>query len=90
MGSAKSQRQSKRIVSGQAADYLIDATARAAGTNINLQFLKDEWRLIVDAGNMRVADHYREIPRLGRNVRMAASRPDEVWQIFQAAWDKLR
>jgi hypothetical protein len=48
----------------------------------DLGFLKDEWDLIVDAWDVRDADTYRDLPRLGRKVRMAQSRRDEYWLIF--------
>jgi hypothetical protein len=57
--------------------------ASEAGTAIDPGFLVDEWRLIVDAWDVRDADAYRDLPRLGRKVRMAASRRDEAWDVFE-------
>lgn len=64
-------------------DDLIDAAATQIGTSVDPSFLKAEWRLIVDAWDVREGDRYAEIPRLGRKVRMAASRRQEVWQVFE-------
>lgn len=61
---------------------LLDAVAEAEGSSVDRGFLWDEWRLIVDAWDVRDADHYRDLPRLGRKTRLAASRRDEVWQVF--------
>jgi len=63
-------------------DALIGAAARAEGSQLSDAFLSDEWRLIVDAWDVRDADTYRDLPRLGRKVRMAQGRRDEVWQVF--------
>jgi len=52
------------------------------GNDVDPSFLADEWRLIVDAWDVHDADTYRDLPRLGRKVRMAASRRDELWAIF--------
>ena len=57
--------------------------AEEAGTSIDPGFLADEWRLIVDAWDVRDAEAYRDLPRLGRKVRMAASRRDEAWGVFE-------
>ncbi|MBX4954746.1 UvrD-helicase domain-containing protein [Rhizobium lentis] len=67
---------------------LVDAAA-AEGTDIASSFLSDEWRMIVDAWDVRDADTYRELPRLGRKVRMAASRRDELWRIFARVREAL-
>ncbi|MDQ6436650.1 3'-5' exonuclease [Mesorhizobium sp. LHD-90] len=71
-----------RIASGAEVAPLLDEAAAAEGTSIAPGFLADEWRLIVDAWDVRDADTYLDLPRLGRKVRMAASRRDELWRIF--------
>ena len=53
------------------------------------EFLKDEWRLIIDAWNVTDADTYRDLPRLGRKVRMAASKRDEMWSVFDHVLRRL-
>ncbi|MEZ5778865.1 MAG: UvrD-helicase domain-containing protein [Paracoccaceae bacterium] len=63
-------------------EALLEQAANATGSSIDRDFLKDEWRLIVDAWDVRDAETYRELPRLGRKVRMASSRRDELWAIF--------
>lgn len=60
----------------------ISEAAAAEQTTVDVDFLMDEWRLIVDAWDVRDAETYLELPRLGRKVRMAASRRDEVWRVF--------
>ena len=37
---------------------------------------------IVDAWDVRDGERYLDLPRLGRKVRMAASRRDELWCVF--------
>ena len=63
--------------------FLIDA-ALANKIDVDPDFLFDEWRLIVDAWDVRDAATYRELPRLGRKVRMVASRRDILWEVFSS------
>lgn len=71
-----------RIASDNEAVALLKKAAGAEGTDVSQGFLIDEWRLVVDAWDVRDADSYRDLPRLGRKVRMAASRRDELWRVF--------
>lgn len=69
-----------------ASDDEIASLLRDASKEENVQdaagFLLEEWQLIVDAWDVRDAETYRELPRLGRKVRMAQSRRDEFWRVF--------
>ncbi len=51
-------------------------------STIDPGFLEDEWRLVVDAWDVRDGERYLHLPRLGRKIRMAASRRDELWCVF--------
>jgi mRNA-degrading endonuclease RelE of RelBE toxin-antitoxin system len=73
---------------GQIAE-LIEIARAEEQSQIDVAFLLDEWRLIVDAWNVRDAETYLELPRLGRKVRMAASRRDELWRVFSRVRDYL-
>lgn len=68
--------------------YLQEA-AREQGLVVDPDFLFDEWSLVVDAWDVRTQDEYRDLPRLGRKVRMAASRRDELWDVFCTVRDRL-
>lgn len=61
----------------------------AAGVNVEAGFLQDEWRLVIDAWAVTDRDSYRDLPRLGRLTRMAASRRDSLWDVFARARDLL-
>ncbi len=61
---------------------LLDTARSSENSQIDPGFLSDEWRLVVDAWDVHDAKTYLELPRLGRKVRMAASRRDELWRIF--------
>lgn len=65
----------------EVASMLLEA-AEAEGSDIAKPFLLDEWKLIVDAWDVQDGEIYRDLPRLGRKVRMAASRRDELWRVF--------
>lgn len=60
------------------------ATA-ADGASIDPAFLRDEWRLIVDARNVRDAATYRDLPRHGRRTRLTGDRRDALWTVFARA-----
>lgn len=70
------------IASDDDVTALLEQAAQETNSTIDHGFLKDEWRLIVDAWDVRDGDRYKDLPRLGRKVRMAASRREEVWKIF--------
>lgn len=74
---------------GTLRQYLEEA-ASGADLSVDPDFLFDEWALIVDAWNVTDADTYRELPRLGRKQRMAASRRDALWQVFATVRDRLK
>ena len=78
-----------RVASDEDMPARLRAAAEAEGSTIGPGFLIDEWRLVVDAWNIRDADTYRELPRLGRKVRMATSRRDEVWRVFDRVRSEL-
>lgn len=60
-----------------------------ADVKVDLGFLQDEWRLVVDAWAVADREAYRDLPRLGRLVRMAASRRDALWNVFAGARSAL-
>ncbi|WP_172330332.1 3'-5' exonuclease [Mangrovicoccus sp. HB161399] len=63
---------------------LLNTAAETVGLSVDPDFLMDEWTLIVDAWDVPDADTYRDLPRLGRKVRMAASRRDQLWAAFES------
>ena len=77
------------IASDNEISSLLERAREAVGSSIDPGFLRDEWRLIVDAWNVSDAETYLELPRLGRKVRMAASRRDELWGIFAKVREEL-
>lgn len=68
--------------------FLLEAAAER-GMQVDPDFLFDEWLLVVDAWDIRTQEAYRDLPRLGRKVRMAASRRDALWQVFEAVRERL-
>ncbi len=59
------------------------------GVEADADFLFDEWQLVVDAWDIRDGAAYRDLPRLGRKVRMAASRRDDLWRVFDQVRKEL-
>jgi len=54
----------------------------ARGGGIDLGFLRDEWRLVIDARAVRDAASYRDLPRHGRRTRLTGERRDALWAVF--------
>jgi hypothetical protein len=48
-------------------------------------FLREEWRLIIDARDIRDADVYRDLPRHGRRTRLTGNRREALWAVFEQA-----
>ncbi|MBY6164168.1 UvrD-helicase domain-containing protein [Mameliella alba] len=63
--------------------------ARAQNMAVDADFLFDEWSLVVDAWNISSQSEYRDLPRLGRKVRMAAARRDALWEVFAAVRTRM-
>lgn len=59
--------------------------ASAEGHAVDPAFLRDEWRLIVDARDIRDADVYRDLPRHGRRTRLTGDRRKALWAVFERA-----
>ncbi|WP_412507546.1 3'-5' exonuclease [Roseovarius sp. SYSU LYC5161] len=62
---------------------LLQDGAAEGDARFTTDFLYDEWSLVVDAWDIRDLDTYRDLPRLGRKVRMLAARRDAAWAIFE-------
>ncbi|MCR8726467.1 3'-5' exonuclease [Frigidibacter sp. ROC022] len=74
-------------------DDVAEALTKAAAdadVKVDQGFLEDEWRLVVDAWAVADRDAYRDLPRLGRLTRMAASRRDALWDVFAATRAALK
>lgn len=76
------QFQSVEIVDEATLRSFLEEAAKDLSLALDPDFLFDEWTLIVDAWNVSDADVYRDLPRLGRKKRMAASRRDALWTVF--------
>lgn len=68
---------------------ILGAAADECDNPVDQDFLFDEWTLIVDAWYVQSEDEYRNLPRLGRKVRMAASKKDDLWKVFETARQRM-
>ncbi|WP_425044651.1 UvrD-helicase domain-containing protein [Primorskyibacter sp. S87] len=68
--------------------FLVEAASEQE-MQVDPDFLFDEWSLVVDAWDISTQEAYRDLPRLGRKVRMAASRRDALWQVFESVRERL-
>lgn len=67
------------------ADVAAALAAAADGAAVDPAFLRDEWRLIVDARDVRDAAACRDLPRHGRRTRLTGDRRDALWTVFAGA-----
>ena len=69
-------------------EFMSDA-ARSAGLSAEPDFLFDEWTLIVDAWDVRDQETYRDLPRLGRKIRMPVAHRDTLWAVFRKVREEI-
>nr|WP_246317644.1 UvrD-helicase domain-containing protein [Hyphomicrobium methylovorum] len=61
---------------------LTKAAAAEPGPPINERFLLSEWKHVVDAWQLKSAEGYADVPRLGRKNRMGKKQRDRLWPVF--------
>lgn len=72
------------LVTEEDLSELLGQAVAKTGAPLSVDFLRDEWSLIVDAWNVRDWESYRDLPRLGRKVRLPAARREAAWSVFEA------
>ena len=73
---------SSSLATDEQVKELLERAAAEIKIAVDPDFLLDEWQLIVDAWDIRDAESYRGLPRLGRKTRMAASKREDLWRVF--------
>lgn len=63
-----------------------EAQPEAPGTE---RFLLSEWTHVVDAWQLKSAEDYANVPRLGRKNRMGARQRERLWPVFEAVIREL-
>lgn len=71
------------IVDDEKLKSLIETAKVQLAAPLSVEFLQDEWSLIVDAWDVRTWESYKDLPRLGRKVRMPAARREAAWAVFE-------
>ncbi len=74
-------------------EQVIELVKKASGTveghKFTRQFLTAEWDQIVDAWQLDSWESYRNVPRLGRKVRLSEAQRRQLWTIFEAVRNGL-
>ena len=70
---------SRRVVDA----LLADARQAEGATDFAENFLRDEWRTIVDAWGIREWETYETVPRLGRKTRIGGAQRRKLWGVFE-------
>jgi hypothetical protein len=68
---------------------LMAKAREAEGAKFNERFLMSEWTHVVDAWQIRTAEGYAEVPRLGRKNRMGKKQRDTLWPVFARVLDGI-
>lgn len=68
---------------------LTKAAAAEPGPPINERFLLSEWTHVVDAWQIKTAEAYADVPRLGRKNRMGKKQRDRLWPVFTRTLQEL-
>lgn len=68
---------------------LTKAAAADPGPPINERFLLSEWTHVVDAWQIKTAEVYADVPRLGRKNRMGKKQRDRLWPVFARVLNDL-
>lgn len=78
-----------KAVSEQEILRRIQAAEPASNKKLTPAFLFGEWRNIVDPGQLRTWESYRDASRLGRKTRLSESQRQQAWAIFEKLWTSL-
>jgi len=81
--------EKKLIGETDLAAYLLEAAKNVPAHGFSFSFLQGEWTEIVDAWHIKDWESYRDIPRLGRKIRLPESRRKTLWSIFSRVRDRL-
>lgn len=68
---------------------LDEASRDVEGPSFAAGFLYAEWRDVVDAWQLRDWESYRDVARVGRRARLAESRRQRAWQVFETVRARL-
>jgi hypothetical protein len=72
------------LVGDEKLKSLIETAKIQVAAPLSVEFLHDEWSLIVDAWDVRDWGSYKDLPRLGRKVRMPAAKREAAWAVFES------
>ena len=72
------------LVSGDELERLVtEASSDIGDKRLNIGFLLNEWRNVVDAWQLDTWEAYRDVPRLGRRVRLSEGQRERAWAVFE-------
>ncbi|MGD0469979.1 MAG: 3'-5' exonuclease [Terriglobales bacterium] len=64
-------------------DLLQQASSAAGNHSFSARFLASEWDQVVDSWQLTTWEAYRDVPRLGRRVRLTEAHRRTLWGIFE-------
>lgn len=79
-----------RIASEQQVEAaLVEAAAELAVKDFSTRFLLVEWSQVIDPREVKSANDYAVVPRLGRKSRLGSRQREALWPVFEGARAKL-
>ncbi|MBK8304742.1 MAG: DEAD/DEAH box helicase [Chloracidobacterium sp.] len=70
-------------------ETLANAASNVDGHSFTANFLYSEWNEVIDAWQIKEWEVYRDFARLGRKTRLAESKREVLWRIFEQARNEL-
>ncbi len=67
----------------QVSELLQEASSAAGNQSFSARFLASEWDQVVDSWQLTTWEAYRDVPRLGRRVRLTEAHRRALWGIFE-------
>lgn len=72
------------------AKLIREAAAKVSDHRLSQRFLLTEWQQIVDAWQLKSADDYANVSRLGRKTKIPKKLQSTLWSIFQNVQEELQ
>ena len=71
------------------AAWIEEATSEVDESRLTSGFLFNEWRTVVDPWQLDSWEAYRDVPRLGRRVRLSERQREQAWAVFSNVLSRL-
>jgi superfamily I DNA/RNA helicase len=85
----RARRQDAKMVDEQEQNELLLTAAELVDHDFSIAFLKNEWHNVVNPWQLKTLEEYLDVKRIGRRTRLAKSRREKAWLIFEKVFAEL-